>query len=168
MGDLDRETLFANETFVIGMLQAVSGGSIVAALAQADVLTKYAGRLPFFLFVTSVAFSLILAVLAAYWKHQYKMWDVKAGVSAEKATNYGLKHDGGEREQEYLRESAERNRKANMYLTLMRRVVFLSVLFMLAGVSELVAAFWYHEFSIASVPSIALNLARGANAPIAC
>jgi hypothetical protein len=153
MEDLDRETLFANETFVIGMLQAVAGGSIVAALAQADVLIKYAGRLPFFLFLTFIALSLIFAILAAYWKHQYKMWDVKAIASKNNAVRSGIKHDGGNKELEYSIESINRSKKANWYLKSMRLVVFLSVLFIVIGVSELVASFWYQEFCVQALSS---------------
>src|SRR6266550_6292262 len=82
LAQTDREVLFANEAFVVGMLQAVSGGSIVAALAQAESLVKWAGRTSFLLFLTAAALALGLAILAAYWRHQYKMWDVKAIASA--------------------------------------------------------------------------------------
>ena len=47
MADQDREVLFANEAFVIGMVQAVAGGSIVAALSQLQTLVTYAGRTSF-------------------------------------------------------------------------------------------------------------------------
>jgi hypothetical protein len=73
----NREVLFANEAFAIGMLQGVSGGAVVAALAQAESLVKWAGRTSFLLFITAATLALGLAVLAAYWRHQYKMWDVK-------------------------------------------------------------------------------------------
>ena len=51
----ERDVLFANEAFVIGVLQAVSGGSLFAALAQSEALLKLAGRLPFFAFLTLMA-----------------------------------------------------------------------------------------------------------------
>ena len=82
MAQIDRETLFTNEAFVVGMLQAVSGGAVVAAIAQSDSLVKLAGPTSFLLFVTSASLALGLAIVAAYWRHQYKMWDVKALASA--------------------------------------------------------------------------------------
>ena len=82
MAQTDRDVLFANEAFVVGMLQAVSGGAVVAALAQSDSLVKWAGRTSFLLLVTAALLALGLAVLAAYWRHQYKMWDVKAQASS--------------------------------------------------------------------------------------
>ena len=85
MAQIDRDILFANETFAIGVLQAVSGGSLVAALSQSEALVKHAGRLAFVGFLTAMGIALLAAVLAAYWKHQYKMWDVKAGVSASQS-----------------------------------------------------------------------------------
>lgn len=78
----DRDILFSNEAFVIGMLQAVSGGSLVAAVAQSEALLKLSGNIAFLLFLTVMAVALLGAVLAAYWKHQYKLWDVKAQASA--------------------------------------------------------------------------------------
>jgi hypothetical protein len=45
VGQTDRDILFSNETFVIGMLQAVSGGALVAALAQSEALIKLSGNI---------------------------------------------------------------------------------------------------------------------------
>ena len=77
----ERDVLFSNETFVISVLQAVSGGSLFAALAQSETLLKLAGKIPFLTFLTLMGVGLVSAVLSAYWKHQCKMWDVKARVS---------------------------------------------------------------------------------------
>jgi hypothetical protein len=48
MAQTDRNVLFANEAFVLGMLQAVSAGAVVAALAQSETLVKWVGRTSFF------------------------------------------------------------------------------------------------------------------------
>ncbi len=114
----DREQLFGNEAFAIGMLQVVSGGSIVAAVSQLDVFIRYADKLFFLVFISLMSGSLLAAVLAAYWRHQYKMWDIKQNSS-----------------------------KANWYLAAMRRSMLVAVLFVVVGVISLVAAFWYSEFS---------------------
>lgn len=62
----ERDILFSNEGFVIGVLQAVSGGSLFAALAQSETLLKLAGKLPFLAFLTLMGIGLVSAVLAAY------------------------------------------------------------------------------------------------------
>jgi hypothetical protein len=110
----DRDQLFGNEAFVIGMLQAVSGGSVVAAIAQIEPITTNAGLLAFLIFVTIMSFALVAAVLAAYLRHQYKMWDVKGHAN-----------------------------QANRGLRAMRRSMLLAACFVIAGVVELVASFWY-------------------------
>jgi hydroxymethylglutaryl-CoA reductase len=122
----DRDILFSNETFVIGMLQAVSGGALVAALAQSEALIKLSGNTAFLLFLTAMAAALLVAVLAAYWKHQYKLWDVKAQVSA--SSN--------------VEEAQNRSIKANRYLKAMRAAFVVSLAGILLGVGELVVAFW--------------------------
>ena len=127
MAQSDRDILFANESFVIGMLQAVSGGSLVATIAQADALLDFASRVPFVLLLTAMALALTSAVLAAYWKHQYKMWDVKAQASA--AQGKGA-------------EANQRSESASAYLTAMRRAMLISVVLIVAGLIQLVAGFW--------------------------
>jgi len=124
----DRDVLFANETFVIGMLQAVSGGAVVAALAQSDTLMKLAGDSAFLVFLSTMALALVFAVLAAYWKHQYKLWDVKAQASAVRNVQ---------------EETQERSAKANRYLKGMRIVVVVSLVSIALGVGELVVSFWF-------------------------
>ena len=47
---IDRDILFSNEAFVTGMLQAVSGGSLIAALAQSEPLIKLSGKITFLIF----------------------------------------------------------------------------------------------------------------------
>jgi hypothetical protein len=95
----NREVLFANESFLIGVLQVVSGGSLFAGIAQVKPLTELVGRLWFLVFLTLMAAALIAAVLAAYFKHQYKMWDVKAAA----AENQQLLSRRGLRANRFLR-----------------------------------------------------------------
>ncbi|MFZ0257950.1 MAG: hypothetical protein WAN46_20445 [Gammaproteobacteria bacterium] len=130
MAESDRDILFSNESFVIGMLQAVSGGSIVAAIAQTEALVDEVGRLALLIFVTLMIGGLVMTILAAYWKHQYKMWDVKsqAAASRQNAENATLF-----------------NSRAARYLSYMRRVMLSSVLAILVGFGELAVALWYSE-----------------------
>lgn len=128
MAQTDRDILFSNEVFVIGMLQAVSGGALVAALSQSEVLIKHSGNIAFILFLTSMAVALLVAILAAYWKHQYKLWDVKALTSAE---------------QDKVEEAQTRSAKANYYLKIMRGAFVVSLVGVMFGVVELVVAFWF-------------------------
>jgi hydroxymethylglutaryl-CoA reductase len=134
MAQTDRDILFSNEAFVIGILQAVSGGALVAAIAQSEALIKLSGNIAFLLFLTAMAVSLLVAVLAAYWKHQYKLWDVKAQVSAA---------------QNAAEEAQTRSVKANRYLKVMRAALIVSLLGVLFGVGELVVAFWFRALCVA-------------------
>ena len=145
MSDRDREVLFSNESFVIGMLQAVSGGSIVAALSQLQGIVTYAGRTAFLLFLTAMAASLAFAVLAAYWKHQYKMWDVKAGASYGTAQFHRLKKNDVEAEAKES-EGDERSEKSARLLKAMRGCMALAVVGVLFGIAQLVVEFWSHPF----------------------
>jgi hypothetical protein len=127
MSESDRDVLFANEAFVIGVLQAVSGGALVATLSQTQALVLLAGKIGFLLFLSAMALSLIVAVLAAYWKHQYKMWDVKARVSVAHQNQA---------------EAAARSGSANRYLVSMRRAFAVSVVSIVVGILELIFSFW--------------------------
>jgi len=73
----DRATHFANENFVIGVLQVVSAGSLVSALSQFPNLVKLVSIYPYLGFISIMTGGLISAVLSAYYKHEYKMWDIK-------------------------------------------------------------------------------------------
>ncbi len=105
----------------------MAGASLVAALSQAETLIKYTGRFWFAGFLTAMAIALLSAVLAAYWKHQYKLWDVKAQASGAR-----LRMD----------EAKARSDSANTYLSSMRSAMFVAVISIVAGIVELVIAFW--------------------------
>jgi len=130
----DREVLFANEAFAISVLQAVSGGSVIAALAQADAIMDLGGQLAFLVYVSSAAFALVSALLAAYWRHQYKLWDVRGSVSAAKG-----KDD----------KAVRRGLAANRYFKLVRFALLLSLLAIVAGLAVLIGFFWYDYLSSA-------------------
>lgn len=129
MGQTDREILFANEAFIVGMLQAVSGGAVVAAIAQADSLVQWAGRTSFLLFITSASLALGLAILAAYWRHQYKMWDVKAQASVSQGKN---------------EEAAERGCKSRFFLWGMRYTIVGALLAILFALLQFVVSLWLY------------------------
>ena len=128
MAQIDREVLFANESFVIGVLQAVSGGSLVAAISQSDTLIDYAGRLALAGFLTFSAIALLAAVLAAYWKHQYKLWDIKAGISVA---------------QGQTADAVARSESSNRFLAWMRRAMFVAVIAIVVAICGLVGALWF-------------------------
>ena len=123
----ERDVLFANEGFVIGVLQVVCGGSLFAALAQSETLVKLSGKLPFLSFLTLMGIGLASAVLSAYWKHQYKMWDVKAGAS----------HADGR-----PGEATKRWERAGCYLRAMRLAMPISVVSIFIALGGLVLAAW--------------------------
>jgi hypothetical protein len=136
MTDVDREALFDNEALVIGMVQAVSGGGIVGGLAQLDELVRLAGQLSALIYFTAAGLALALALLAAYWKHQYKKWDLKAAASRGKGETT---------------EASARGRKSEFYLGCMRLAVTLSVVSLVLAIAYLVGAFWYQY---ASAPAV--------------
>lgn len=125
----DRDILFSNESFVIGVLQAVSGGSLVAAIAQFPNLKTVAGISAVLLFMTFMTLALAAAVVAAFCKHQYKMWDIKAAVS---------------RSQGLQEEAAERHKKFSDYLWWMRGAMGFALVAILIALVVLIGAFWIH------------------------
>lgn len=125
----EREVLFENEALAVKTLQAVSGASLIGALSQTSTLVRLAGYRSFLLFLTAMAFALVAAVLAAHWKHQYKMWHVK-GI-AEK-------------------ENLKRNRRlrlSSFYLIGMRMALWVSLIFIATGFLELVVYLWIASFT---------------------
>ena len=129
MAQTDRDVLFANESFLIGVLQAVSGASLAAGLSQLDPLMKLAGKLPFLSFLSAMVLALLAAVLAAYWKHEYKLWDVKSGVSAS--------HGRSD-------EVAVRSDLTNVNLNQMRWAMKISVFAIVFGFGILITTMWFH------------------------
>ena len=118
---------FTNETFTIGMLQAVSGASLFAALAQWEPLTKLAGRIASLIFLTAMGLALMAAVLAAYFKHDYKKWDVKANVSAM----------NGQGE-----EAGKRMASAQFYLSAMRAAMVIAAVAIVLALGSLLMVAW--------------------------
>ncbi len=127
MAQTDRDILFSNEAFLIGMLQAVTGGALVAAIAQSENLLNLAGRIPLLVFFTAMAVALISAILSAYWKHQYKLWDVKAQASAARSETA---------------ESHARGARAKLFLGIMRLALVFAVILIVLAVGVLIGAFW--------------------------
>jgi hypothetical protein len=125
----DRDVLFENEKFLIGVLQVVSGGSIVAALSQSDQLTRIASAASFRWFLTLACISLLVAIAAAFFKHQYKMWDVKT-LAVNPLENFT--------------ELTRRLRLTGRYLNLMRFCLGLSFAAISINLIQIVVAVWLH------------------------
>jgi len=127
MSQSDRDILFANEAFVIGVLHAVSGAGLVAGIAQSATLANISGATGLRIYLTGMAVGLLAAVLAAYWKHQYKLWDVKAAVSTD---------------QEASDDARRRATKARCYLTLTRVAFVASVVAIATSICTLIVGIW--------------------------
>lgn len=125
----ERDVLFANEAFVIGVLQAVSGGSIVAGLAQSQAILLLVGKTPFLCFLTLMSIALGCAVLAAYWKHQYKLFDIK----------WKIRKEGNEPD-----EALKLRLKTDTYLALMRWAMLIAVSSIAISLCILIVSFWVH------------------------
>jgi len=123
----DRDVLFENEKFLIGVLQAVSAGSIVAALSQSDQLIRLASPNSFRWFLTLACFSLIVALAAAFFKHQYKMWDVKSRAVQPL---------------EKFNELKRRLSLTGRYLNLMRACMWLSFIAISLNLMQIIVAVW--------------------------
>ena len=127
----DRDVLFQNESFVIGMLQVVSAAGIVAAIAQGNAIVNLIGSTPFLLYLTAFSLALIAALLAAYWKHQYKMWDIKSQAS----------NTGGD-----LKEAQVRNSRARRYLGWMRRAFVISLVLIVGAIATFLVGAWIRAY----------------------
>jgi hypothetical protein len=101
---------------------------VFAAIGQVDKLTALAGATPFLAFLTLMAAALLASVLAAYWKHEYKMWHVKLNVSAMSGEELA---------------ALERSRASNRDLKLMRYAMKVAVVGIVVAVVELVAVAWF-------------------------
>lgn len=123
----ERHVLFGNEAFAISALQVVSGGAVIAILGQINSLQQSSEPILVLLALTALTVSLSLAVIAAFCRHQYKMWDVKAAVSASK----------GEDCQQKIR-----HRGSSCYLKAMRRCMELSAVVLVLALAALIAGLW--------------------------
>jgi hypothetical protein len=125
----DREVLFENEKFVIGVLQVVSAGSIVAAIGQAEQIIRLTSDGTIRWLVTLACVSLFLALAAAVSKHQYKMWDVKTRAI-----------DAASPPEEVQR----RQQRTARFLKLMRLCMWGSFIVISLDLLQLVVALWRH------------------------
>ena len=126
-----REATFENEKFAIGVLQAVSGGSLVAVLAQLTALQQLVSPrfVPWFVSLCIVA--LLSAVLASYFKHEYKLWDLKAQVVPRTSAD----------EPEFAKRSA----KSSRYLKAMRWSMRVSIVALFVAFVALAGAMWARQ-----------------------
>jgi hypothetical protein len=123
-----RERYFGNEAFVIGMLEVVAGGSIVAVLAQIDVLARLAPRWLLLVCLTLLVAALGAAVLAATWRYFYTLWYMKERAALKK----------GE-----VARSERHGRDSSESLQDMRRAIPLSVFFLISSYVLLLCGMWF-------------------------
>jgi hypothetical protein len=124
----EREVLFANESFAIGMLQVVAGGSLFAGLAQTSAIITLVGQLPFLGFLSLMGVALVGAVAAAWFKHQYIMFKVVSEGPSH------LRHHGVSQLYDH----------SNWNMTAMRLSMLLSVMCFGVGIVGLLAFSWVH------------------------
>ncbi len=120
----EREVLFENEALVVKILQAVSGAAMIGGLSQAETLSDWAGKNSFLIFLTALGLALISSVFCAHWKHQYKMWNVKALVEKN------------------VKEKEVRHTRSNRYLSAMRIGMWVSLLLIAFGFLQLLVFLW--------------------------
>ena len=127
MADLDREVLFDNERFIIGVLQVVSAGALIGAINQFDTLWPLIGDKAFLAFLTIELLALALAVIAAYAKHSYKVWERKAANSRSKQETELAK---------------KRSKKFGRWLKTMRYTITASTFLILTGFVVFILSAW--------------------------
>lgn len=137
MADLDRQVLFENEKFVLGMLHAVSAGGMVAALNQSEGIINLGGRSAFLAFLILMTLALIAALLATYWRYLYKRWDVKTRLSIAQARMLRTK---GQDQQEAINEVSNRKTRTDRWLAWTLNTMLASVLLVIAALAVLTIA----------------------------
>ena len=123
----ERQVLFGNEGFAINALQVVSGGSTIAILGQFEIIKKAAKPELVLSSLSLLIGALALAVIAAFLRHEYKMWDVKATVSASEGD---------------VSEQRRRHKWATRRLNWMRRCMALSAGTLVGALVVLVLGLW--------------------------
>jgi hypothetical protein len=73
--------LYGNEAFAIGMLQTVSLAASIALGSQLGNVSALVGRTVAPVLLSALLLALALAVVAAFFRHQYKMFGVKAPLA---------------------------------------------------------------------------------------
>jgi hypothetical protein len=124
----EREVVTVHEAFLIGMLQAVAGGSMVAGLSQAEPVIKLIGKLSFLIFLTMVSSALLAAVLAAYWRHECRKWNLKANASRARGN---------------VEEAEQRFQFADRDLRHTRGAFLASLIFVLGAYAVMIVAMWF-------------------------
>jgi MFS family permease len=105
---------------------------LFAGLSQTEALERLAGGVSFLGFITLMAAALVASVLAAYWKHEYKMWDVKAAASVAEGNRA---------------EAEARVRKTGKRLVAMRRAMLVCIVLFIVGIGQLLAFAWTHALT---------------------
>jgi hypothetical protein len=127
-----RTRYFSNEAFLIGMLQAVAGASVVAALAQFDLLSRLAPRALILTCITLQVLALSAAMLAATWRYFYTLWDMKGSAATAK------------REPERATRHASATAQA---LDNMRRAIPISAFLLISSYVPLLCGMWFRLLS---------------------
>jgi hypothetical protein len=78
--------------------------------------------------------------LGAYWKHEYKKWDVKAQASQAQSENSA--HHDRQLSANFLQEAVARSKRADRLLAMMRWAMLGATVAIIAAVLEPVGAIW--------------------------
>jgi hypothetical protein len=121
----ERQVLFGNEGFAIGALQTVSAATSFGIISQLNSLRDAVGQLPVRMAFSGTVIALTLSVLSAFFRHEYKKWDVKARVADnEKGTRAWL---------------------SSCYLLAMRAFMWIATLLIVAALITLVVGMWTYS-----------------------
>ena len=120
----NRESLLANEGFAISMQQVVAGTMLLGALSQWANILPTIGRRSLVGFVLMAGVGLIAALLAAQFRHDYRMWDVKASASSASGNH---------------KETNARAARAGRFLSGMRYAMWTATISLVIGVLIILA-----------------------------
>lgn len=120
----NREILFENEKFIISTSQAVSLAAIVGIISQIENLELLLSPLIIKIILSVFTATVTSSVLAAYYKHEYKKYDLKLSNSNTQE------------------ECQMRFDKMGHYLQSMRRCITSSVVCLIAGFYFFAIGIW--------------------------
>ena len=138
---------FPYDAFCIAVLLAVACGSIVVAVFQVEAIIYFANKITFLIFTSVITLSLVLSLLAAFFKHQQTEKTNKANEMTDKAKQ--LEERKGESEKIdkaiiiYKRQGQSINISASKFSKISGLAVRGATLTILISFIFLIGAVWY-------------------------
>jgi hypothetical protein len=124
------ETHYKNEYFLISLYQAVSLSAPVGLASQSKQIICLIGIWGLVIMITAFSLAAISTIVAAYFKYQQKMFEIKANAAQKRNSEYS-----------YIEES----KRSNNTMNIMRRLFLLSACLIGLGFTAFPVAFVIHQ-----------------------